>query len=139
MGGKTKKRRKGVHLTEELARIPDTLTEPAADLTLTGDLTLADGATVTCNVFTNGTCDSVAIAGSLAFGGAVRLQYKAADASRPEIGSYTLFTADSITGFDASAWTLETSGVRLRPAHVSCDGHSVVLTVGEFGTRIMLR
>ncbi len=111
----------------------------AASAALTGDLTLAAGATVTCNVFTNGTCDSMTLAGNLTFGGAVRLQYKAPGASRPARGNYTLFTADSITGFDASAWTLETSGVRVRPAYVSCDGHSVTLTVAEFGMNISFK
>ncbi|MBR2837801.1 MAG: hypothetical protein IKE55_03355 [Kiritimatiellae bacterium] len=110
----------------------------ASPAALTGDLTIANGSTVVSKVLADGSCGSLALSGTLTFAGSVRLQYGAGDASRPAAGRYTLFTADSIEGFDASAWTLESSAERPRPASVSCDGHSVTLTIGESGSRILL-
>ena len=104
-----------------------------------GSLNLADGAVVTCDVSADGTCGSMTIDGELTFGGSVTLQYESADKPRLEVGEYTLFSADSIAGFDASRWTLETSAESPRPACVLCDGRSVVLRVDKRGLVIICK
>ena len=79
------------------------------------------------------------IDGELTFGGSVTLQYESADKPRLEVGEYTLFSAGSIAGFDASRWTLETSAESPRPACVLCDGRSVVLRVDKRGLVIICK